>query len=138
MIPASIRPCVERLESRCLMSVAPAAHHPAPPNIVNFDYTGTYATTSGQTGTISLDITSESKSGKIAGILALSVLGTPFTMKFSGSVNPKWDINFHGSSGHKSLNAKGVINSDLTAQSGTFVFHSKHANTHGTYNGTTA
>lgn len=128
------RAVVEILESRRLLSVAPAVHtHPMPPAIDGITYVGSLAAKSGVTGTLSIQITSESKSGKLGGVVAISVAGTPFTLRITGSVNPKWGIIWHGSTGHKNLSATGDLNSDLTAMSGKFKYTARHGSTTGTF-----
>jgi hypothetical protein len=130
------RALVETLESRRLMSVTPAMQIHPPAYILGLTYIGSYIAKSGVTGTLSIDITSENKHGKIAGVLGIDVLGTALSFRINGSVNAKWNFSWHGSTGHKSLSASGALNSNLTIMSGKFRYAAKHASSVGTFEAT--
>jgi hypothetical protein len=133
---------IEMLESRCLLSAVPvslraamaaapaAVHtHPSPPNIVN-SYSGTYAATNGTTGQLTITISSEGKTGKIAGTLTVAGSGT---INISGAVNVKGKFSLHGSAGHHTITATGSVSSDLATLAGKFVSTGRHGATRGTF-----
>ena len=135
---------VERLESRRLLSAAPvpvmaamtpvraAAHvhpHPTYPNVLG-TFNGTYATTKGQTGQVIFTISSEGKTGKIAG--TLTIVGTG-TLGISGTVSLKGKFAVHGSAGHFSITIGGAVSSGGNTLAGKFNTTSRHGSSHGTF-----
>lgn len=128
---------VEILESRRLLSAAPIAlasasvhTHPTAPNIVG-TFDGTYATTNGQTGEIIIAITSEGKTGKVAGTLTVVGLGS---LGVSGTVSVKGKFALHGAVRHFTLTSSGSVSSDGKSLAGKFATTAKHGNSHGTLN----
>lgn len=134
---------IEMLESRCLLSAAPVSvtalaaatpaavhNHPTVPNIVG-SYSGTFASTKGLTGALTISLTSEGTTGKLAGTLTVTGYGT---VNIKGAVNVKGKFSLHGSGLHLSLTLSGAASTDGTTLSGKFNAGAKHGSAHGTFN----
>lgn len=131
---------IEMLESRRLLSAAPvsltalaaatpaAVHqHPTVPNIVG-TYSGTFASNKGQSGDVTINLTSEGTTGKLAGTLTVSGYGT---VNIKGTVNVKGKFSLHGSGLHLSLTLSGSASTNTLA--GKFNASAKHGSAHGTF-----
>lgn len=132
---------IEMLESRRLLSAAPVSvtaqmaatpaavhHHPTVPNIVG-TYTGSYAG-KGRTGAVTIALTSEGTTGKLAGTLTVEGYGT---VNLKGTVNVKGKFSLHGSGLHLSLTLSGAVSTDGSTLAGKFNAAAKHGSAHGTF-----
>jgi len=138
---------IEMLESRRLLSAAPvsltalaaatpaAVHqYPTVPNIVG-TYTGSFASSKGLTGTVSIALASEGTTGKLAGTLTVEGYGT---VNIKGTVNVKGKFSLHGSGLHLSLTLSGAASTDLNTLAGKFNAGAKHGSAHGTFSASKA
>ena len=146
MIVNSTRACIEILESRRLLSAVPASYAPAAlvegaaaththPTIrsVVGTFVGTFSTTAGP-GTLTLTISSQSKSGKFIGTEVAALSGSPAdTFSVKGSINVKGKFTVHGSAGHHSFSATGSLSADGKTIAGKFVFTTRHGSSRGTF-----
>ena len=136
---------IEMLESRCLLSAVPgsvmaltaetpaAVHqHPTVPNIVG-SYGGTYASTKGLSGGVTITLISEGKTGKLAGTLTVEGYGT---VNIKGTVNVKGKVSLHGSANHLSLTLNGAVGTGGSTLAGKFNASAKHGSAHGTFSTT--
>jgi hypothetical protein len=143
---------VEMLESRRLLSatatVAPAAAMygggsgggavtaaaTTVPMLTGSAYTGTSTASDGTTSDITISVSTESKSGKLAGTITAITGSTTTTYTFSGSVNKKGTFTLKGNGGgHKTLSVKGAVSADTNTLTGTFKAAGKHNSSHGTF-----
>lgn len=138
-------PCcasVESLESRRLLSAAPASMmaplaaapaavhtHPTVPSILG-TYDGSYSATNGSTGQVVITISSEAKTGRLAG--TLTIVGTG-TLAIAGSVTVKGKFSLHGSAHHLVITLVGAVSSDLSTLAGKYNAVAKHGSSHGSF-----
>jgi hypothetical protein len=138
------RALIEMLESRRLLSVAPASAaamrvgapavhtHPTPPNLLGV-YDGGFTGTSlgfPANGDLEFDFTSESKAGRLSGSAAVPVV----RYAVSGSINVKGKFSLHGSRPNETLKVTGTASTDRTILTGSFIVKLKH--THAVFQGT--
>jgi hypothetical protein len=122
---------IELLESRRLLS----ASHAVIPILTGAAFMGTAIATDGNSGTIVLTVTSESKKGVCKGTAEISVLGFSDTLSATASVNAKGKISLHFNSRHATLTTTGTASA--TFISGKFALkysiRSLHGSSHGTF-----
>lgn len=137
---------VEVLESRQLLSAAPASltpaiaasaaavhSHPTVPSILG-TFNGTYSGTNGATGNVIIAITSEAKTGRFTG--TLTIVGTG-TLGIAGSVTAKNRFTLHGAVRHFAITVSGSVSSDATTLAGRYNAVAKHGSSHGTFSAST-
>jgi hypothetical protein len=136
---------IEMLESRRLLSAGtisvmapmpatPAAvhSHPTVPSVLG-SYSGTYAASNGTSGGMIITISSEGKTGKVAGTLTIVGLGS---LDIGGSVNVKGKFSMRGSAHHFAITISGSVSSNGNTLSGRFNTTAKHGSAHGTVTAT--
>jgi len=143
----SAPPCVEALESRRLLSAAPISYLPGPPArhaaaivhstipvLTGAPFVGTATASDGTTDGLAITVTSERKSGALAGSFTVSLSGQSLTYAFTGSVNRRGALVLHGrSGGHKTVTVTGTASADGKTLSGKFSASSRHNSSHGTF-----
>ena len=133
---------VEALESRCLLSAAPVSvtaamvpgraslhTHPTYPSIIG-TFGGTYAASNGQTGNVIITLSSEGKTGRLAG--TLTIVGTG-TLGITGTVSVKGKFAIHGTVNHFSIALNGTVAGGGKVLAGKFSTHARHGSAHGTF-----
>jgi len=133
---------IESLESRTFLSATPAAYV-APvgfiaatkvkatiPSIASRTYTGTVTSKAGNSATLSISFSSESKGGALHASLTVDGAIAP---RITGSINAHNKLALHGKLGKVSVVLTAVLSADTSTITGKYVAIGAKTNVHGTF-----